>query len=237
MISNRDYCTILLSTKAVLFNFETPFEFASGLKSPIYCDNRIVLSNAEIRKKIAHSLHSIIHILETHPKTIEETTDYMYKHYDQYINSTIDTIVGVATAGIPWATLCANSLDKPLSYARSTSKGHGKKSQFEGATVTNKSVIVIEDVISSATSAVTVVEACRKQNATVTAVVSLFTYNFTHSKETFSQAKCPHLSIASFETLAKTALDTHYITQTQYTQLQEWHSNVNALHSENPNTP
>ena len=231
MLSNRDYCNILLETKAVNFNFEKPFEFASGLKSPIYCDNRLLLGYPEIQQKISQNLKELVNILETHPKTIIEKTDYTHIHTTQENNTNVDIIVGVATAGISWATLGAFHLEKPLSYARAKEKEHGKKSQFEGADITNKSVIIIEDVVSSASSVLKIVQACREQNATVTTVISLFTYNFTYSKEKFLNTKCPYISIASFEILAKTSLETHIINQTQYTQLLEWHNNINATHS------
>lgn len=169
----------LLDIGAVQINLDTYFIWTSGLKSPIYCDNRLTMSYPKVRKKIAQAFS---HMLE-----------------EDGIKP--DVIAGCATAGIPHAAWLSDLLNLPMVYVRSKPKGHGKGNQIEGANVEGKTVLVIEDLISTGGSSIEAAKALQQAGANILAVYSIFTYGLNKSKEAFSQANIAYKSITGFDDL------------------------------------
>ena len=161
----------LLSIGAVSLQPETPFTWASGIKSPIYCDNRLTLGYPEIRKNIATGLVQLI----------EEKF------------GTVDVIAGTATAGIPHAAWTSDLMNLPMVYVRSSAKGHGKGNQIEGPITAGQKVVVVEDLISTGGSVITCVEALREACCEVVGVVSIFTYNLPAAVEKFEEIGRAHV--------------------------------------------
>lgn len=169
----------LLDIGAVQINLDTYFTWTSGLKSPIYCDNRLTMSYPKVRKKIAQAFS---HMLE-----------------EDGIKP--DVIAGCATAGIPHAAWLSDLLNLPMVYVRSKPKGHGKGNQIEGANVEGKTVLVIEDLISTGGSSIEAAKALQQAGANILAVYSIFTYGLNKSKEAFFQANIAYKSITGFDDL------------------------------------
>ena len=168
---------ILHKLKAVKINVKEPFTFSSGIKSPIYCDNRIILGYPEEREKIVDGFLQIINSEEA------------------------DVIAGVATAGISWAAFIADRLKKPMAYVRNKPKEHGAGNQIEGAEVRGKKVMVIEDLISTGGSSINAVEVLLKEGAVKTEVKAIFSYNFSEAGENFSKLNCKWDTISNFDVL------------------------------------
>src|SRR5690625_3307107 len=160
---NNNIAKDLLHIKAVQINTDHYFTWTSGLKSPIYCDNRLTMSYPNIRKKIAQLFKDKINKLEIKP----------------------DLIAGCATAGIPHAAWLADLMDLPMVYVRSSPKGHGKGNQIEGAIHKGKKAIVIEDLVSTGGSSINAARALQQEGIEVIAVLAIFTYNLQRSKELF----------------------------------------------------
>ena len=190
----------LLQIKAVKLNPHHPFTWASGWKSPIYCDNRITLSYPTIRTFIRQAF----------AKMIEENFGKP------------DLIAGVATAGIPQGVLVAESLALPFAYVRPTMKGHGLKNQVEGEISAGQNVVVVEDLFSTGKSCLGVVGALRKRELFVKGAASIFDYGFDESKKAFRDAKCPHVSLTNYEVLVEQALASNYITEEELGPLLAW---------------
>ncbi|MFS0751909.1 orotate phosphoribosyltransferase [Oceanobacillus sp. 1P07AA] len=182
---NKQITKELLEIGAVQINLDTYFTWTSGLKSPIYCDNRLTMSYPKVRKNIAYAF---IHMLE----------DDGFKP---------DVIAGCATAGIPHAAWLSDLLDLPMVYVRSKPKGHGKGNQVEGASVEGKKVLVIEDLISTGGSSIEAAKALQGAGANVLAVYSIFTYGLNKSKHAFSQANITNRSITGFDELIQELID------------------------------
>ena len=157
---------ILFDLKAVKINVKEPFTFSSGIKSPIYCDNRVILGYPEAREQIVQGFLDIIDTENT------------------------DVIAGVATAGISWAAFIAEKLGKPMAYVRSKPKGHGVGRQIEGAETAGKRVAVIEDLISTGGSSINAAEVLRNSGADSVEVKAIFSYNFKSAFENFEKINC-----------------------------------------------
>lgn len=190
----------LLEIEAVALKPNDPFTWASGLKSPIYCDNRLTLSYPEIRKEIATGLKDII--LEQFPG--------------------VEVIAGTATAGIPHAAWVSDLMDLPMCYVRSKAKGHGKGNQIEGKVSKGQKVVVVEDLISTGGSVITAVDALREAGCEVIGVVSIFTYELDKGREMLKNASITAISLTDFSTLIAVASSKGYIREEDMATLQEW---------------
>lgn len=193
----------LLQIKAVKLNKKNPFTWASGWKSPIYCDNRKTLSYPKIRNYIR-----------------QEFTNLIEKEFGE-----IDVIAGVATGAIAMGALVAQELGKPFVYIRSSSKGHGLQNKIEGVIEEGQSVVVVEDLISTGGSSLKAVEALRAANAKVNGLVAIFTYGFDVSEKAFEEAKCEKYTLTDYETLVNEALELNYIDEKDMASLKEWRKN------------
>lgn len=191
----------LLETNAVQLNVKNPFTFVSGIKSPIYCDNRYIIGFPKYRKII---VDAFIDILK---------------------NKDFDIIAGTATAGIPWASFIANELNKPLCYIRAEKKGHGKGKQIEGAECNGKKLILIEDLISTGSSSIKAFEAAKEEGAIVLEIISIFSYEFKKADKNFENAKIKFSSLSNFSTLIKIAKDKKFISEEDFKTAIEWNKN------------
>lgn len=190
----------LLQIKAIKLNPANPFTWASGLKSPIYCDNRITLSFPNIRTFIREAFVRIC-------------TDRFGKP---------DLIAGVATGGIPQGALVAQELGLPFCYVRSEAKSHGLNNQVEGIVPQGASVVVIEDLVSTGKSSLAAVEALREKGANVKGMMAIFTYQLDAAAEAFKKANCELVTISNYEALIKKAVEENYVSDDQMHSLMEW---------------
>jgi orotate phosphoribosyltransferase len=190
----------LLKINAVALKPNEPFTWTSGLRSPIYCDNRLTLSYPEVRKEIAQGLQSII---------LEEFSD-------------ADVIAGTATAGIPHAAWVSELLNLPMCYVRSKAKGHGKGNQIEGKVEAGQKVVVVEDLISTGGSVITAVQALREAGCEVLGVVSIFTYGLDKGREAFAQEEIQSESLTDFANLVEVAIEKGYISKDDQESLLSW---------------
>ncbi len=189
----------LLQIKAIKLNPSEPFTWASGIKSPIYCDNRITLSYPDIRSFVKVALS----------KLSQQLDDY-------------DTVAGVATAGIAHGALIADHIEKPFIYVRSKAKGHGRENLIEGDFSKAKKVLVVEDLISTGGSSIQAVEALRAEGLEVVGVIALFSYEFEKAKQNFEAANCPYITVSGYSAMLNQAKETNYITDEEYATLQDW---------------
>ena len=190
----------LLEINAVILRPNDPFTWSSGWHSPIYCDNRLTLRYPEIRKKIAMKFIDFIH--------------------DEY--GDVDVVTGTATAGIPHAAWIAGSLDKPMSYVRAKAKAYGLGNQIEGGIQKGETTVVIEDLISTGSSAISVVEALDFIGAEVKAVLSIFTYGFDKAIQRFENANVSVHTLTDYATLIEVAKDNGYVDEADLQTLGEW---------------
>jgi orotate phosphoribosyltransferase len=190
----------LLTINAVALKPNEPFTWTSGLRSPIYCDNRLTLSYPEVRKEIAKGLQSII---------LEKYSD-------------VEVIAGTATAGIPHAAWVSDLLNLPMCYIRSKAKGHGKGNQIEGKVEKGQKVVVVEDLISTGGSVITAVQALREAGCEVLGVVSIFTYGLEKGKEAFKQEEIQSESLTDFANLVEVAIEKGYISKNDQESLLSW---------------
>ena len=207
MIINNDtslkVAEFLLQIKAIIIRPDKPFVWASGWKSPIYCDNRRTLSYPRIRTYIRQQLTS----------AVEENFGKP------------DLIAGVATGGIAQGVLVAEELGVPFVYVRPNAKEHGMGTIIEGVVESGQSVIVIEDLISTGKSSLTAVEALRKADCLVKGLVSIFTYNFEVTTQSFKTNNCPLISLCDYDVLLTKAVETNYINESEIMRLNLWHDN------------
>jgi orotate phosphoribosyltransferase len=192
-----------LQIKAIKLNPKNPFTWASGWKSPIYCDNRITLSYPEIRRFLSEQLAEQIKAL--YGKDIQ--------------------IAGVATGAIGLGMLVAEQLDAPFLYVRPEPKKHGRQNQIEGALLPDKKIVVVEDLISTGKSSLNAVEALRKNNGEVLGMMALFTYGFDLARVQFEQAQLSLHTLSDYHTLLQTALATNYIDAQTAENLGLWRKN------------
>jgi orotate phosphoribosyltransferase len=190
----------LLDIGAIRLNLDDPFVWASGWKSPIYCDNRLVLSYPEIRTYIKRALAT----------TVKNTCGRP------------DAVAGVATAGIPHGALVADELGLPFIYVRSKSKGHGLTNQIEGKITRGQKVAVIEDLVSTGGSSIKAVEAIREAGMDVLGMISIFTYGFDLAKENFNRANIKYISLSDYNTLIEVATENDLINREQVIRLNAW---------------
>lgn len=190
----------LLQINAIKLEPSNPFTWASGWKSPIYCDNRKTLSFPKVRKFLAKSFAEIIQ-----------------KEYSQ-----VEIIAGVATGGIAIGILVAEILDLPFIYVRSEAKSHGTASQIEGQYQKGQKVVVIEDLISTGGSSLKAVDALRSADCEVLGMVAIFTYGFQKAIDNFAAKNCNLHTLSNYNTLIDRAKEIGYITDTEMQRLQEW---------------
>ncbi|WP_220739259.1 orotate phosphoribosyltransferase [Leuconostoc miyukkimchii] len=193
----------LLAIGAVKFSPDSPFTWASGIKSPIYTDNRMTIGHPKVRKNIYNGLSELIQ-----------------SEYGE-----VEIIGGVATAGIPHAAWVAEKLDKPMIYVRSKPKDHGAGRQTEGADIVNKKVVLIDDLISTGGSVLGAVEAIRKEGADVLGVVSIFSYELPAGVLNFKQAQLTFKSLTTYSQLIDAAIQRGDLNISQVSTLQEWQEN------------
>jgi orotate phosphoribosyltransferase len=202
----REVAEYLLEIKAVVLNAKEPFTWASGLKSPIYCDNRKTLSYPKVR---------------TYIKTaFAETIAEEFKQ--------CDVIAGVATAGIPHGVLVADVLNKPFVYVRDKAKGHGLENQIEGRLERGQRVVVIEDLISTGGSSLKAVSSLREAGAEVLGLGAIFTYGFGTSVKAFAEAECKFFTLSDYASLLDVALKHDYIKPEDRDTLLLWYQNPEA---------
>jgi orotate phosphoribosyltransferase len=193
----------LLKIKAVELSPSAPFTWASGMKSPIYCDNRKTLSYPEIRDFLRDRFAAIVTAKYGKP----------------------DVIAGVATGGIALGALVAQAMNLPFIYVRSEAKKHGLGNQVEGVLEKGQKVMVIEDLVSTGKSSLNAVQALREAGAEVMGMVAIFTYNFQKADDNFEQANCQLYTLTDYDTLLKQALQSNYIDDAQLLSLQDWKAN------------
>ena len=193
----------LLKIKAVFLKPNDPFTWASGIKSPIYCDNRLTLSYPETRKVVEEGLAEII---KTHFPTCE-------------------VVMGTSTAGIPHAAYVSEILNLPMGYVRGGAKTHGRGNQIEGVVPVGKDVVVIEDLISTAGSSIEVVDVLREAGANVLGIASIFTYGLKKGLDRLAAANVINHSLSNFETLVNVAAEENYISQNDIAKILKFQSN------------
>lgn len=193
----------LLEIKAVVLSPENPFTWASGIKSPIYCDNRKTLSFPQVRNFLKSSFAQLI----------------------QEKFAACDIVAGVATAGIPHGVLVADVLSKPFIYVRDKPKAHGLENRIEGFLEAGKKVVIIEDLISTGGSSLKAVEAVREAGAEVIGLGAIFTYGFDRAENAFAEANCDFFTLSNYKILLETAAAKNYITTAQHAALLSWYKN------------
>ena len=178
----------LLSIRAVFFRPDEPFTWASGIKSPVYCDNRLILTAPEARNYIEQAIASTVQ--EKYPQC--------------------EVLMGTSTAGIAHAAIAAHILGKPMGYVRGSAKDHGRQNRIEGKLEPGQKVVVIEDLISTGGSVIEVVEALREAGAEVLGIVSIFTYAMQKGLDRLAAAQVENTSLTDFDTIAKVAAECGY---------------------------
>ncbi|MEM8763500.1 MAG: orotate phosphoribosyltransferase [Bacteroidota bacterium] len=193
----------LLQINAIKLNPENPFTWASGWKSPIYCDNRVMLSYPETRRFVASAMAA--QIKELYP--------------------TVQTIAGVATGAIGVGLLVAEMLDLPFVYVRPEPKSHGRKNQIEGYLQEDHSVVVVEDLISTGKSSLNAVKALTDQNVSVLGMLAIFTYGFALAENNFRDEAVTLHTLSDYDHLIQRASETEYIKENQFQTLFQWKKN------------
>ena len=179
----------LLKIQAVFFKPDEPFTWASGIKSPVYCDNRLTLTSPEVRDDVEYGLAELIR--ENYPEA--------------------EVLMGTATAGIAHAAITAHILNMPMGYVRSGAKDHGRKNRIEGKLDKGQKVVVVEDLISTGGSVIETVDALREAGAEVLGIVSIFTYGMKKSVERLAAANVKNVSLTNFDIIAAVAAQMDYI--------------------------
>lgn len=194
---------LLLQIKAIKLSPNEPFNWASGWKSPIYCDNRVTLSYPPVRLFLKEEMSKIVEQKYGKP----------------------DVIAGVATGAIAIGVLIAQELGVPFIYVRPEPKKHGRKNQIEGHLESGQNVVVIEDLISTGKSSLNAVEALKEAGAVVKGMVAIFSYEFDVAKENFEKGNIALTTLSSYTHLLQQASDTQYITEEELDTLQDWRKN------------
>ncbi|MGL4253714.1 MAG: orotate phosphoribosyltransferase [Fusobacteriaceae bacterium] len=193
----------LLKTEAVRLNVKTPFTFVSGIKSPIYCDNRKMIGYPEARNIVVTEFVNKIKEMANSGKTFE-------------------IIAGTATAGIPWAAFIAQEMNLPMSYIRSEKKAHGAGRQIEGADLAGKTVLVIEDLVSTGGSSIKAAQAALEAGAEKVELLSIFSYDFQKAFNNFKEAGIEWNSLSNFQTLLEVAEKMQYISRDEMELASSW---------------
>lgn len=200
----KEIAKSLLDIEAVSLSPNDLFTWSSGIKSPIYCDNRVTLGYPEVRNAIRDGLIKLIN---------EKFED-------------VEIISGTATAGIPHAAYISEKMELPMNYVRSKSKSHGKQNQIEGAKSEGKKVVVVEDLISTGGSSVTAVDALKEAGAEVLGVVAIFTYGLAKADDTFKQAQIPFYTLSNYNELIEVAKERGEISENDIQTLVDWRDNL-----------
>ena len=179
----------LLEIKAVFLRPEEPFTWASGIKSPIYCDNRLTLTAPEVRNNVENGL-----------------VEKIKEHYPE-----VEVLMGTSTAGIAHAAICGHIMGIPMGYVRSGNKDHGRQNKIEGKLEAGQKVVVVEDLISTGGSVIEVVESLRDAGADVLGVVSIFTYGMQKGLDRLKEANVKNVSLSNFDAVVEVAAETGYI--------------------------
>lgn len=203
MVNEKAVAEKLLQSNAIRLNVQEPFTWASGWKSPIYCDNRKVLSFPFIRDFVKSEMSNVL--FEKFPEA--------------------DVLAGVATAGIAWGALAADQLKLPYMYVRPKPKEHGLGNQIEGAYEAGQKVVVIEDLISTGKSSLQVVDVLRAAGLEVVGMVSIFNYGFPVAAEAFEKASVPWISLTNYSSLISLAIEKGIVTSDQENLLLQWREN------------
>lgn len=206
MSLQKEIAHAMLNVGAVELNPTDLFTWASGIKSPIYCDTRLTISDPVIRKQIAKGLAK--NIQEFFPNT--------------------EVVAGTATAGIPHAAWVSDVLELPMVYVRSKAKDHGRGNQIEGKIKEGQKVVVVEDIISTGGSSITAVEALRAAGCEVVGVVCVYTYNLPRAEKAFEEAGVKYVSLTNFDYLIEAASESGTINDQDIPFLKEWHAKLKA---------
>lgn len=199
----REIAKILLKLRAVTLSPEDPYTWASGIKSPIYCDNRLTLSYPEDRSTVEKGL-----------------VDLIKNQYPE-----VQYIMGTATAGIPHAAIIADKMGLPMGFVRSSNKDHGKQNKIEGARIEGAKVVVIEDLFSTGGSSIEAAKALEEVGYEVLGIVSIFTYNMKNAEENFKAAGFKHHSLTNFDELIEVAHEMDYIKESEIEKLKLFRDN------------
>ena len=194
----------LLKIKAVFFRPEEPFTWASGIKSPVYCDNRLTLSDHQVRSDVENGLATLIK-----------------EHYPE-----AEVLMGTSTAGIAHAAITAHILGMPMGYVRSGAKDHGRQNQIEGKLEKGQKVVVVEDLISTGGSVLEVVNVLREAGAEVLGIVSIFTYGMNKGIERMAAANVVNYSLTDFDCVARVAGEEGYVKPEEVAQLLDFRNNT-----------
>jgi orotate phosphoribosyltransferase len=194
----------LLSIKAVFFRPEEPFTWASGIKSPVYCDNRLTLSDIKVRSDVENGLATLIK--ENYPEA--------------------EVLMGTSTAGIAHAAITGHILGLPMGYVRSGAKDHGRNNQIEGKLLPGQKDVVVEDLISTGGSVISAAEALEEAGAEVLGVVCIFSYNLNKSRDAFAEAGLRYKSLTDFDAACEAAAETGYISESDIEQLMEFRNSL-----------
>lgn len=199
--TSKRIADMLLDIKAVTFSFTKPYlyTFVSGVKGPMYCDNRRLISYPKKRRAVVDEVVKIVKKLN------------------------FDIVGGVSTAGIPWAALIAERLDKPMIYIRPEAKGYGKKRQVEGDLKKGSRVLVIEDLISTGRSAISAIKAVRRNGGKVCDCIFIFTYDLDVAKKNFQRTRCKMHPLLKFSDLIEVATKRNYVSEKEKEDLLKWH--------------
>lgn len=193
----------LLSIKAVFFRPDEPFTWASGIKSPVYCDNRLTLAYPEVRTHVEEALAKTV--METYPEA--------------------EALMGTSTAGIAHAAITAQIMGLPMGYVRSGAKDHGRQNQIEGKLEKGQKVVVVEDLISTGGSVIEVVNVLREAGAEVLGIVSIFTYGMQKGLDRLADADVKNISLTNFDAIAEIAAQEGYIAKTDVERLIKFRNN------------
>ena len=199
----KEIAKALLGIKAVFLSPDKPFTWASGIKSPIYCDNRLILTSPEARNLVEKSI-----------------ADKVKELYPQ-----AEVVMGTSTAGIAHAAIAAHLLGMPMGYVRGSAKDHGRNNRIEGRLEPGQKVVVIEDLISTGGSCIDVVEALREAGAEVLGVISIFTYGMKKGLERLAAANVENHSLSNFDTLVEVAAEEKYIAPDDVARLRQFMAN------------
>ncbi|GAB0167251.1 orotate phosphoribosyltransferase [Lysinibacillus sp. CTST325] len=206
MTLQNEIAHAMLKVGAVELNPTELFTWASGIKSPIYCDTRLTISDPVIRKQLAYGLASLI----------KENFD------------TTEIVAGTATAGIPHAAWVSDILELPMVYVRSKAKEHGRGNQIEGKYAAGQKVVVVEDIVSTGGSSITAVEALRAAGCEVLGVVCVYTYNLPRAEQAFEEAGIKYVSLTNFDYLIEAANESGAIQEGDIPFLKDWHGKLKA---------
>ena len=206
MTLQNEIAHAMLKVGAVELNPTDLFTRASGIKSPIYCDTRLTISDPVIRKQLANGLASVIK--------------------ENFASTEI--VAGTATAGIPHAAWVSDILDLPMVYVRSKAKEHGRGNQIEGKYAPGQKVVVVEDIVSTGGSSITAVEALRAAGCEVLGVVCVYTYNLPRAEQAFDEAGIKYVSLTNFDYLIEAANESGAINESDIPFLKDWHAKLKA---------